>query len=462
MPRSGIIAIHIHFARSGLTSMATASAHPPAEISRWRRLLAWWENPAADINIRRWWGSAAVLLALAAFMREPVLGLVALGIAVFGFVLRLWWDHALDKLTYTRHFGATRAFYGDQVSVELTAENAKPLPIARLDIRETVGPNVRISGQHLERSAESANLIFRTMFSLGMYERVSHRYTIDCHRRGWHRLGPVRLVANDPFGMAARAGTLDIREGVLVYPRVVPMTQLVVPARQPLGDLKPAAPLVEDPMRMSGVRPYIPGDSPKRIHWRATARTGEIQTRVFEPSATPVAAVFLDTITFSHLWEGQNSDLLELSVTVAASLARQMLEGKHQVGMYANAPIPNQSRSVRIPPGRRPGQFTRILEELAMLLPAFGDRIEQMISEELPRLPWGASIVIITSRVSAEMQRSLMRMARSGGAQRFVLIAIGEEPPALMPEFRRRVAVYHMGMEETWDVIESIQLARVS
>ncbi|HWV34362.1 MAG TPA: DUF58 domain-containing protein [Thermomicrobiales bacterium] len=440
----------------------TVSGNPPVELSRWRRLHAWWENRDADINIRKWWGIAALLLAVAALMREPVLGLVALGVAVFGLVLRLWWDHALDKLTYTRHFGTTRAFHGDQVSVELVAENAKPLPIARLDVREMVGPNVRIDGQHLEQSAETANLIFRTMFSLGMYERVSHRYVLDCYRRGWHRLGPVRLTANDPFGMTAREREIDDREGVLVYPRIVPITQLVVPARQPLGDFKPAAPLVEDPMRMSGVRPYVPGDSPKRIHWRATARTGDMQTRVFEPSATPVAAVFLDTITFSHLWEGQNSDLLELSVTVAASLAQQMLEGKHQVGMYANAPIPNRSRSVRIPPGRRPGQFTRILEELAMLIPAFGERIEKMISEELPRLPWGASIVIITSRVSAEMQRSLMRVARAGGAQRFVLIAIGEEPPHLMPEFRRRVAVYHMGMEETWDVIETIQLTRVS
>lgn len=442
--------------------MATVSAHPPAGVSRWRRLRAWWENPDADINIRKWWGVAALVLAIAAFMREPVLGLVALGIAIFGFVLRLWWDHALDKLTYTRHFGATRAMYGDEVPVELIAENAKPLPIARLDVRELVGPNVQIRGQRLERSAETSSLIFRTMFSLGMYERVSHRYIIECRRRGWHRLGPVRIVANDPFGMAAREREIDDREGVLVYPRVVPITQLVVPARQPLGDFKPAAPLVEDPMRMSGVRPYIPGDSPKRIHWRATARTGELQTRVFEPSATPVAAVFLDTITFSHLWEGQNSDLLELSVTVAASLAQQMLEGKHQVGMYANAPIPGRARTVRIPPGRRPGQYTRILEDLALLMPAFGDRIDVMIAGELPRLPWGASIVIITSRVSPEMQRSLVRMARSGGAQRFVLIAISEDPPALMPEFRKRVAVYHMGMEESWDVIETIQLTCIS
>lgn len=431
----------------------------PAVLTLRERFLRWWENPQADINIRAWTGVAAGLLALAALLREPILGLVALGIWLFGLLLRIWWDHALDKLAYTRHFSSGRAFHGDEVTVELVAENAKPLPIARLEVSEQVGPNVRITGQSLFRSAETNNLIFQTLYSLGLYERVSHRYSMQCHRRGWQRFGPVTLTAHDPFGMAARQVTIPRIEGVLVYPRIVPISDLVVPARQPLGDMKPSTPLVEDPMRMSGVRPYVPGDSPKRVHWRATARTGVMQTRVFEPSASPVAAIFVDTITFSHLWEGQNSDLLELLVMTAASLAAQMLEGKHQVGMYANAPIPDRARTVRIMPGRRPGQLTRILEHLAMLAPAFGDRIEKMIAEELPRLPWGASIVIITSRVPPEMQRTLMRITRAGGARRFVLIVIGEAP-VLMPEFRRRVTVYTLGMEETWDVIAQIQLSR--
>ena len=96
-----------------------------------------------------------------------------------------------------------------------------------------------------------------------------------------------------------------------------------------------------------------------------------------------------------------------------------------------------------------------------MLVPAFGDRIETMVSEELSRLPWGASIIIITSRVPPGLQRTLLRLARSGGAQRFVLVAIGEEPQ-LSPEFRRRVPVYHLGMEERWDEIAQIQLTRIS
>jgi uncharacterized protein (DUF58 family) len=271
----------------------------------------------------------------------------------------------------------------------------------------------------------------------------------------------VQITAHDPFGMVARTRRIEGSDGVLVYPRMVPMTELVVPARQPLGDMKPSTPLVEDPMRISGIRPYVPGDSPRRIHWRASARTGELQTRVFEPSASPVAAIFLDTITFSHLWEGQNSDLLELLVVVASSMSRQLIEGRHQVGLYANAPIPMVSRTVRISPGRRPGQLTRILEHLAQISPAFGDKIGGMIAEEIVRLPWGASVVLITSGLSAELQRSLLRVSRASGAGRFVIIAVGERPE-LFPDVRRKFAVYHLGGEEKWDAIEHIQLTRIA
>jgi uncharacterized protein (DUF58 family) len=247
---------------------------------------------------------------------------------------------------------------------------------------------------------------------------------------------------------------------VLAYPRVVPLTHVIVPARQPYGDFKPPQALLEDPLRIAGVRHYVPGDSPRRIHWRATARTGELQTRVSEPSATPVAAIFLDTITFSHLWEGQQSDLLELAVVVASSLSAQLLEGRYQVGVYANAPIPEVSRAVRIPPGRRPGQLTHILERLAMIAPAFGARIEQMMTEEIPRLPWGASMVVVTCRVTPTMQRMLLRLARATGNQRVVLVAIGDRPE-LLPELRRRVPVYHLGTQERWDELEQITLQSI-
>lgn len=428
---------------------------------RIERIGRWLDTPDVDLNTKSWLMAAGVIAVISALLRQPILTLIAVAIAAVALTVRVWWDQCFRGLTYTRKFSTVRAFHGDEISLDLEVVNAKPLPITRLEVSDSATINVEVLNRTLEPSENHQTRTLRSLFSLGMYERVNYRYRIACRSRGWHRFGPVVLSASDPLGLVVRRETQKGIEGFLVYPRIVPITQLVVPARQPFGDFTPQQSLVEDPMRMAGVREYVPGDSPKRVHWRATARTGTMQTRIYEPSASPVAAIFLDTITFSYLWEGQNSDLLELAVTTAASLANQLLSGRHQVGLYANAPMPGRSRSVRVPPGRRSGQLTRILEDLAMLMPAFGERIERMVVEELPRLPWGSTIVIVTCRVTEGMQRSLLRLARSSGTQRFVIIAIGATPE-LVPDLRRRLPVYHLSDEEAWDEIQHITLTRQS
>jgi len=423
------------------------------------RLGRWLGNPDVDINAGRWLLVAAIVGLLSAFMRQPILALIAFGIALVALLVRVWWDNCFRGFRFERRVSQDRAFHGDVVHVDFIATNAKPLPLTRIEIADEVTSNVEIINRRLDRSDKAHTRILRTLYSLGMYERVQYTYRVPCAMRGWHRFGPAVAAASDPLGLTARREEIGGTVRFLVYPRMVPISELIVPARQPYGDLKPVQSVIEDPLRLAGVREYVPGDSPKRIHWRATARTGTMQTRVFEPSASPVAAIFLDTITFSYLWEGQNSALLELAVTVAASLSRQLLQGRHQVGLYANAPIPNRTRTVRVPPGRRPGQLTRILEDLATLVPAFGERIERMVVEELPRLPWGSTIVIVTCRVTEGLQRSLVRLVRNSGTQRFILIAIGVQP-TLLPELRRRVPVYHLSDEEAWDAIEQITMTR--
>lgn len=434
-----------------------------ASVGATRRRVAavgeWLDNPAVDMNTRRWLTVAALVGLVSILFREPILALIAVCIGLVALGTRIWWEFCFAGLRYARALSATRAFFGDEVEITLHVTNAKPLPITRLEVADNVTANVEVVNRRLERTDQPGIRILRSMFSAGMYERVQYRYRVPCRGRGWHHFGPATLTATDPLGLVTRRESSSTIDGFLVYPRVVPITELIVPARQPFGDVTPQQSLIEDPMRMAGVREYVPGDSPKRIHWRATARTGELQTRVYAPSASPVAAIFLDTITFSHLWQGQNSALLELAVTTAASLASQLVEGRHQVGLYANAPIPRQARSIRIPPGRRPGQLTRILEDLAMLSPAFGERIERMVVEELARLPWGSTVVIITCRVTEGMQRSLLRLGRNSGTKRFVIVAIGDHP-VLVPELRRRIPVYHLSDEVPWDTIQHMILTR--
>jgi uncharacterized protein (DUF58 family) len=429
-------------------------------LSRRERLRTWWNEDDVEINVRRWFPTAFMIVLIGAIFRQPVL--VLLGMLVFAFSLgvRLWWDVSLRGLTYDRTLSGTRAVHGETVTLEITVVNAKPVPITRLEVLDEVTANIAPNTIKLEYTDRRDIRGLRTFFSLGMYERVTYRYQIPTTVRGRHSIGPAILTATDPFGLVTRERRKREIDSFVVYPRIVPVSTVVVPARQPFGDDRPVQPVVEDPMRMAGVREYVPGDSPRRIHWRATARVGRLQTRVFEPSASPIAAIFLDTITFSQMWEGQNLRLLELAITVTGSIASDLLGRRQQVGLYANAPIPLRARTIRIPPARRPSQLARILEQLALLHSVYGDRIERLVAEEVPKLPWGATIVIVTTNVTETMQRTLLRLARTSGNGRYVLVAIGDVPQ-LVPDLRRRVTVYHLGAEETWDVIQRIAFTRL-
>ena len=98
-----------------------------------------------------------------------------------------------------------------------------------------------------------------------------------------NKLPGERLVARpypcsgDVFGFFSKEDTFTNWQYLLVYPLVVPLTRFSLPARHPFGDRRAPRRLLEDPARVIGVRDYAYGDSLRCVHWKATARTMQLQ-----------------------------------------------------------------------------------------------------------------------------------------------------------------------------------------
>lgn len=390
------------------------------------------------------WG-AVILFIIAAIVRQPLLALlaVAVGLAV-GLVL-VWRHYGLRQVRYSRAFSRSRAFPGEEVTLEITVENAKLLPLPWLEVQEEFPTGVAYPEVTLDSSPKPKVGVFRTYFSARPYERVRRRYRVTCNNRGYHRFGPVMVRTGDMFGFATRHETLEVVDYLIVYPRVLPVTAFGLPAKQPFGDEKPIQPLLEDPLRFAGVRPYHPGDMPRRVHWRASARTGDLQSKLYEPTATPTLAIFLDVNTFEHFWEGLDPARLEMAISAAASLASYGLEERRQVGLYVNAPLAaGAQRTIRLAPSRHPSQLGKILDALALLIPYTGNRIEALIASEARRIPWGATLVVITGYVTSGLEEMLANLYRNGHA--ITLIAFG----GLVPDIPSRpgFSIHMLGMPE--------------
>ncbi len=360
-----------------------------------------------------WVLSAGAMLVLGALMSNgPLFALgVFLGAALL--VAWLWARYCLRDLSVERHFSQPRAFYGEEITMSQVFTNNKPLPVPWLAVHDEYPGALEISSAASVSSKARVRTLATTL-SLGWYERVTRHYKVRCTARGEHEFGPLDLESGDVFGLFRRTEEVTTPQTLIVYPRYVPIEQLGITARQPFGDFKATQNLATDPLRLRTIREYAHGDNPRHVHWKASARRGSLQTKLFEPAATPQLFIYCNQDTFARIWEGLDPQTLELTITVAASLANYGLEEGYMVGLRVNSFAPRSDMQVKINPSRDPGQLTRILEALARVRGWSGLPMEELLRAERRNLPRGATLLVVTAVIGDDMLDLLAAIRKAG------------------------------------------------
>src|SRR5579863_4627707 len=426
---------------------------------------------------RRLYYIGPVIIAASVLFHQPLLIVIGLLVLVVLGTTDLWATYCLQQLRYQRQFSEQQVLYGEEVTLSLSVENAKLLPLPWLEIEDSIPRVLGISVQKLRVSLIGDAAVLDNLFSTRWYERVTRRYTVQCNTRGVHKFGPTVIRSGDVFGFLNNETTLENWQYLLVYPLVVPLTSFNLPARHPFGDRRAPRRLLEDPSRVIGVRDYTYGDSLRRVHWKATARTMQMQSKVYEATTTYTLITFLNVAPHFDSYYGMHPELRELAICATASVADWALNEGYAVGLYANtlmfipetgmkpfseqesdggASLPGtdveeqrKARRIHLPPSTSEGQRTRIMETLARIQPYHGSNIEDVIQSERSRLPAGATVVVVTSTVSERLLDTLARVRRAGHA--VTILFAGEEPP---PTKFAGITVYHLGGAETWQQLE--------
>jgi uncharacterized protein (DUF58 family) len=382
--------------------------------------------------IRSVWVLTAIVLLLAGMaLQRPVPAAVGVLVLLAGGVAIVWSRLSLERLAYERRWSSTRAFVGEEIEATFTVRNAKALPVPWFEARELVPDQLPPAGAHVLPAAWPGAFYYTHTTSLAWYERVSWRQRFVCSARGYYEVGPTRLRAGDIFGFFPREARWAQPDRIIVLPRLVELGEIDLPARRPFGEAKGGNRIFEDQSRLAGVRDYRPGDPLKRIDWKATARRGALQSRLYDPSATRTLIVALNVDTFAHPWEGYDPLLLERAVSVAASIAAQTDRERFAVGLIANASFPGADRPIHVAAGRDEDQLTRVLEALAMVTPFTIVPPEELLARERRRLPFGASIALVAGYMTAALAQQLDRLRRDGLAT--AVYWVGDEPPREAP-----------------------------
>ncbi len=392
------------------------------------------------------WYTVAVLILIFALVFQ--LGLLAYAMYVLlavmilsRFLAQTW----IRSVVAVRECNRLVAEIGDVVAVIVVLENTSALPVAWLLVEDLLPqhalvhqpPNLRLKGERMQLVMLRGHGTKRVM------------YQMQCNRRGYYQVGPTVIETGDLFGLHRRYHVATEPHFLLVYPRVIPLQGFDIASRRPIGEVRMTYRLYEDPTRIAGVRRYEPGDPLNRVHWRATARTGVLHSKAYEPSTVAGATLLLDFHRDSHA-PRHEPFRSELAVTAAASVANAIYEMGQQIGLVTNgrdaadrirvegwdydpktrrqarrdASMREQSERLQplvVPTGRGPEQIRRIFETLARIELTDGLDLGQLVLETTPRMPRDATVIAVLPRTTTRGVIALQSLRRQGFAVAVIL-----------------------------------------
>jgi uncharacterized protein (DUF58 family) len=398
----------------------------------------------------RWLPLLGLIYVLGAVFRVQFLTTLSATLAVLIAITSWWRARSLDAVHYRRKPFFRRAFPGEQVALTIEVENDKLLPLSWLRVEDpwplAVAPDEDglLAPSHLPDQGLLTNV-----FNLRWFETKRRHYSLHFRQRGVYRVGPVRMQSGDIFGMYELSSEADRGEYLTVFPAILPVETLELPARDPFGDHRSRRKIFEDPNQPIGVRDYRPEDGFRRVHWPATAHTGQLQVKVYQPTAAQVAVVCMNASTFMRNWEGFYPELFERVISVSATLVDHFIEMGYQVGLISNGSLAHSDRPFNIPPGRSPRQLGRLLEALAGVTPMVMVPFESYLIREMPRVPYGASLLVVTAITTPELQDTLIKLKRHGRGIR--LLSLAANPPQAIPDIPISHIPFHENREEHFE-----------
>jgi len=234
---------------------------------------------------RRGWTVAGAAVGLLAGGRVlgadelSVLGLAALGILAGA---AAWVALTRTAITVTRRIEPPRLHVGDAARVDLAV--AATRPTALVDLTEPIDLD-RLRARFLLAPLHAGTV-------------AAPAYRLPTDHRGPLTLGPTTTTRLDPLGLARRRREVAPAETVLVRPRVLPIAAPGLGAGRRLASDDtdaPGGPGADAGGEFLAVRPYEVGDDPRRVHWRSSARTGDLMVRQFVAPRRGHTVVILDT-----------------------------------------------------------------------------------------------------------------------------------------------------------------------
>ncbi|MFP3391410.1 DUF58 domain-containing protein [Brevibacillus sp. SIMBA_040] len=339
-----------------------------------------------------------------------------------------WWLSSMSrwvKLEWSSD--QYRVMPGTEVHVTVRLHNHSWLPLPATWIRFSLPEHVSVEGAD-EVKVSNQRTVVRLRFDLPMRQSATRTLTLTPHKRGTVWLTEAASESLSLFGEERSDLTMPLSFSLLVYPLPLPLPPFSLNETEPDGGRLSRQRQLEDVTFQRGVRPYIPGDRMKHIHWSATAKTGSFKTRLFEHTAQPNWRIVGHILpSYEPMLQRHNDTVNERTISCLAALS--VLCRKKSFGYELFLTVKQRGREhYHLPAGSGKNHHLHVMTQLAQMHHYVTTPLAHLL-RRLEDSPAKEAILLVTPRLDDDTHASIERLLQRG--HNVAVLDVSEEQAVL-------------------------------
>ena len=346
-----------------------------------------------------------------------------------GLVTALWnlyYKHFWAKnITVLLRFETDALYAGEETKLYEVIENRGAMPVPVLEVGFHTRKELDFAGA--DNTNVSDYIYKRDIFAVLGRQKITREIPLKCTRRGHYEIREAELATHSLLYRKRLGKELESNAAIYVYPRMANVSDIMPLCERMLGTLQCAKRLYEDPFAFRTIRDYTTDDPMKAINWKASAKTGILMVHTFDSALSQKAMLFLDVEDSGIL---KYQDLVEESISIAASLARRLLRRGIEVGFCFNGSTAAGQESGFAPTNKKEMliRMERMLAEYQTVNGAhpFGAELNKY------SVPADTLLIFITKNLSLALFDAIKRRA---GESQTILVCPVYRGEALQGEF---------------------------
>lgn len=232
----------------------------------------------------------------------------------------------------------------------------------------------------------------------GRSEKI-YKSRLNSDKRGVFKIGPIVIKGRDPLNFFPWILSFNIQAEVIIYPAYHNL-KLILKDGERGGIQRVKDPQYEDMSELKAMREYRPGDSMKRVNWKASAKSGKLQTMEFSNTLSCPLFIIMDLNPLKYQIRNRYNNL-ERTIEAAASLAVSYGEVGESCGLLTG----DLTGRIHIPLGKGYSHTVAILETLARIsfLKSDGDNILEYFFQSKINIPGGSHVYILVPKLNKRL-----------------------------------------------------------